>query len=263
MSAPAAVLARPARRWSRPHPALARLAFIASLLVIWEVAARRFGDPLFVSPPSRVLQALFALVHNRDVMMAVALTAWEILAAFVLSVAIGLALGLAVGLSRFTRGSIYPIILLLYALPQATILPLFVLVFGIGAASKIAFGVSHGAFPLILTVAASARRIDPVLATSARSMGAGRRQMLRSVIFPQLLPGFFTGMRLAMAAVLLGVLLAELYVSQSGIGFFTTMFTQTFQPQNLFALVLVLAGIAVALNELCRWAERRFSRWRA
>ena len=170
--------------------------------------------------------------------------------AFALSVVIGLAVGLIVGLHRFARGSVYPIILLLYATPQVTILPLFVLVFGIGPASKIAFGASHGVFPITMAVAAGVENIKPILLTSARSMGATRRQILLSVVFPHLIPSFFTGLRLGMTAVLFGVLLAELYVSQSGVGHFTTQFTQTFQPQNLFALVAVLAAIAVALNEL-------------
>ena len=94
-------------------------------------------------------------------------------------------------------------------------------------------------------------------------MGASRRQILASVVFPHMLPSLFTGKRLGMNAVLLGVLLAELYVSQSGVGYLTSMFTQTFQPQKLFALVAVLAAIAVTLNELCRLSERRLSRWRA
>jgi NitT/TauT family transport system permease protein len=147
--------------------------------------------------------------------------------------------------------------------PLATLLPLYVIVFGIGTASKIAFGVSHGVFPIIVTVTSGVQNIDPVLLKSAQSMGASQRQVFTSVVFPHLIPSFFTGMRLAMTAVLLGVLLAELYVSQAGVGFFTSMFTQTFQPQNLFALVCVLAAIAVVLNELCRWAEKRFSRWHA
>jgi ABC-type nitrate/sulfonate/bicarbonate transport system permease component len=244
------------------HPTAARLAIIAVALLAWELGARLFGDPLFVSPPSRVVPALLQLAHNKEIIAAVGLTCWELVAAFVLSVVIGLGLGLVVGLNRFTRGSLYPIILLLYATPQATILPLFVLVFGIGTASKIAFGVSHGMFPILMTVAAGVQNIPPILLTSARSMGANRRQILTSVIFPHMVPTFFTGLRLGMTAVLFGVLLAELYVSQSGIGHFTTEFTQTFQPQNLFALVAVLATIAVTLNELCRWAESRFTRWR-
>ena len=66
-----------------------------------------------------------------------------------------------------------------------------------------------------------------------------------------------------MSAVLLGVLLAELYVSQAGVGYLTSTYTQTFQPQNLFALIVILAAIAVVLNELCRLSETRLSRWQA
>jgi ABC-type nitrate/sulfonate/bicarbonate transport system permease component len=247
----------------RVRPAAARLGIVAMGLLIWEAGARWFGDPLFISPPSRVAAALFQLAHDREVVAAVGLTCWELVVAFAFSVTIGVTLGLLVGLHRFTRRSMYPVILLLYAIPQATILPLFVLVFGIGAASKIAFGVTHGIFPILLTVAAGVQNIDPVLLTSARSMGASRRQILVSVIFPYMVPSFFTGLRLGMTAVLFGLLLAELYVSQSGVGHLTTEFTQTFQPQKLFALVAVLAAIAVTLNELCRRAESRFSRWHA
>lgn len=244
-------------------PGVARLGVIAAFVVAWEAGARLFGDPLFISPPSRVLVAILHLARESDVVGAVKLTCWELLAAFALSVAIGLAVGLLVGLNRFSRGSIYPVILLLYGMPLATVLPLFVLVFGIGAASKIAFGVSHGVFPIILTVAAGVQNIKPILLTCARSMGASRRQILFSVVFPHMLPSLFTGMRLGMSAVLLGVLLAELYVSQSGVGYLTSTYTQTFQPQNLFALVVILAAIAVALNELCRASETRLTRWQA
>jgi ABC-type nitrate/sulfonate/bicarbonate transport system permease component len=243
--------------------ALARLGVVAAILMAWEIGARMFGDPLFISPPSRVLVAILHLVREKDVVAAVSLTCWELIAAFALSLMIGLIVGLLVGMHRFTRGSIYPIILLLYAMPLATVLPLFVIVFGIGAASKIAFGVSHGVFPIILAVAAGVQNIKPILLTSAKSMGASRRQILFSVVFPHMLPSLFTGMRLGMSAVLLGVLLAELYVSQAGVGYLTSMFTQTFQPQNLFALVAILAAIAVALNELCRSSERRLNRWHA
>lgn len=249
-------------KWRLP-PLAARLGVVGAILVAWEAGARRFGDPLFISPPSRVLVAMTHLVTQKDVIAAVTLTCWELVAAFLLSVAIGLIVGLIVGLHRFSRGSIYPIILLLYAMPLATVLPLFVIIFGIGAASKIAFGVSHGMFPIILAVAAGVQSIRPILLTSARSMGANRRQILFSIVFPHMLPSLFTGMRLAMSAVLLGVLLAELYVSQAGVGHLTRVYTDTFQPQNLFALIAILAAIAVALNELCRVSETRLSRWQA
>jgi NitT/TauT family transport system permease protein len=176
---------------------------------------------------------------------------------------IGLAVGLAVGLQRFTYRSFMPIILLLYGTPQITILPLFVLYFGIGPASKIAFGVSHGMFPIIVTVVAGLQNMKPILLTSARSMGASRWQTFRWVIFPHIIPSFFTGMRLAMTGVLLGVLLAELYVSTAGIGYFTTLFTQSFNPTKLLGLISVLAAMAIVLNEIVRRVELHYSRWRS
>jgi NitT/TauT family transport system permease protein len=193
---------------------------------------------------------------------ALRLTLFELAVAFVIAVALGLVVGLVVGLHPFTRRSTMPIILLLYGTPQITILPLFILYFGIGPASKIAFGVTHGMFPIMLAVVAGVQNLKPILLTSARSMGASRWQILRWVIFPHMIPSFFAGMRLGMTGVLLGVLLAELYVSTAGIGHFTTLFTENFDPTKLFGLVVMLAAMAIGLNEIVRRAEVRFSRWR-
>ena len=156
-----------------------------------------------------------------------------------------------------------PIVLLLYGTPQITILPLFILYFGIGPASKIAFGVTHGMFPTgMVTVVAGMQNIKPILLTSAKSMGADRWQIMRWVIFPHMIRELFRRhMRLGMSGVLIGVLLAELYVSTAGIGYYTTLFTQSFNPAKLLGLISVLAAMAIVLNEIVRRAEVRFSRW--
>jgi ABC-type nitrate/sulfonate/bicarbonate transport system permease component len=244
------------------HPGLARLAVVAAFLLLWEIAARLWIDPAFLSPPSRVVASLGALFETQGVPRALGITLWELGIAFAISVAIGLAVGLAVGLSRFSNRSLMPIILLLYGIPQITILPLFILSFGIGPPSKVAFGVTHGIFPIIVTVAAGVQNLKPILMTAAHSMGASRWQIFRWVIFPHMIPTFFAGMRLGMSGVLLGVLLAELYVSSAGIGYFTQLFTQDFDPTKLLGLVSVLAAMAIALNEMVRRAELHFGRWR-
>ena len=244
------------------RPGLARLGVVILLFIIWEIAARFFVDKLFLSPPSRVFTELGAVFETRGVPAALQITAWELAVAFAMSVVIGLVVGLAVGLHRFSHRSLMPIILLLYGTPQITILPLFILYFGIGPACKIAFGVTHGIFPIVVTVVAGVQNIKPILLRSAASMGAGRWQIFRWVIFPHMIPSFFAGMRLGMTGVLLGVLLAELYVSTAGIGYFTTLFTQSFNPTKLLGLISVLAAMAIALNEIVRRAELRYSRWR-
>lgn len=245
------------------HPALAQLTVVAAFLGAWEIAARYFVDKMFLSPPSRVYGEIGRVFATKGVNEALLLTLYELGIAFVIAVAIGMAVGLAIGLSGFARRSFLPIVLLLYGTPQITILPLFILYFGIGPPSKIAFGVTHGIFPIMLTIIAGVQNLKPILVTSARSMGASRWHILRYVIFPHMIPSFFAGMRLGMTGVLLGVLLAELYVSTAGIGHFTTMFTQNFDPTRLLGLISVLAAMAIVLNEIVRRAEIHYSRWRA
>jgi NitT/TauT family transport system permease protein len=251
------------RRWFLRHPGVARLGVVLVLVAIWEIAARFFVSPNFLSPPSRVIFAFDDVLATKGVPEALRVTFYELAVSFVIAVTIGVTVGLAVGLSRFANRSFMPIILLLYGTPQITVLPIFVLLFGIGPASKIAFGVTHGIFPVAILVVAGVQNLKPIYLTSARSMGAGRWHILRYVILPHMVPSFFTSMRLAMTGVLLGVLLAELYVSTAGIGYFTSIFTQDFDPAKLIGLVSILAAMAVLLNEAVRRAELRYGRWRS
>lgn len=242
-------------------PGYARLLVVAAVLLAWEAGARLFGDPLFVCPPSAVLITLPQLLADPKIAYALGITVVEMVVAFVLAAGLGLSFGLAIGLERFTKRALMPVVLLLYAIPQTTVLPLFVLAFGIGPEAKIAFGLSQGIFPVIVSTVAGVANLPPALLTAARSMGASRAQVVQTVVIPHMVPSFFTGLRLGMTAVLLGVLIAELYVSTAGLGYYTRHFAQSFSPPKLFALIAVLAAIAVSLNEVCRMAERRFTRW--
>lgn len=247
---------------ARLAPAALRLVSVVALLGLWELAARRWIDPQFASPPSRVFPAIPRLLGDPALRVAVGSFFVELAIAFALAVVLGIALGALVGATRFGRRSAFPIVLLVYAIPQVTVLPLFVLYFGLGPASKIAFGASHGIFPMILNVVGGMQSVPASYVVSARTMGASRLQLARRVVFPQLVPYLFTGMRVAMAVTLLGVMLAELYVSSTGIGYFTALYSVRFDPTDLFALIAVLALIAIVLNEAVRRLELRFARRR-
>ena len=248
-------------RWLR-SPAGARFGVIILFVLFWEFAARYLIDPIFSAPPSEVLMNMGALLNRPGVVNALVITFYQLAVAFVLSVVIGLLIGLAVGSTRFARMSFFPMITLLYGIPQITILPVIMLTFGIGAASKIVFGVTHGAFPVIIATVASMNNLKPIYQLSAQAMGANRWQKFRYVMLPHMVPGFFTGLRLATAAVLIGVLLAELYASSAGIGRFTTVFSEGFDQKNLLGLVLIVAAIAVLFNSIMRRLEIHFNRWR-
>lgn len=246
---------RYSRIWS------ARLLVITLVLVAWEGAARLWADPMFVAPPSGVAAAIPALLGDAQIIRALLTAFVEIIVAFVLAAIIGTIVGLTLGLSSLPRRSLLPIVFVLYAVPQSIIMPLFVLFLGIGPEAKIAFGFSHGVFAVILSVASGVQSIEPALRRAAYSMGARKWQVLASVILPHVVPSLFTGLRLCMTGVILGVLLAELYVSVAGVGHYTHRFTERFQPDNLFAFIALLAAMAVLLNSLCSVAEARFTRW--
>ena len=235
---------------------------IAGLVLLWEAAARLFGDPAFVAPPSLVLQSLPDLLGDPKVAAALGTALLEMVTAFGLAVIAGATVGIAIGLTTLGRRTFFPFVLLLFGLPQVVVLPLVILIFGLGPASRIAFGFTHGVLPILVTTITGMRSVSPLLISSARSQGATQAQMLRHIIFPTMVATVFTGLRLAMSLTLLGVVLAELFVSTNGIGNYTQIFAETFKPGKLYGLILVLAVTAVALNEIVGRVEARFSRWK-
>lgn len=241
---------------------LTRWCILLLALGLWQILARRGDSQSLVPPPSAIIGGLKSIFSDRGVVIALLWALIELVAAFALSVLIGCVVGYLVSVRLSVERLTLPILLLLYAIPQVTILPLFILYFGLGAACKIAFGVSHGVFPVALSVNAGLKEVKPHHLRWAQSLGASRWRRIVRVLLPQALPTLCTGMRLAMSTTLLGVLLAELYVSSSGVGFYTQLFTDSSQGGKLFALVFTLAAIAVALTGAVRLVERRAARWR-
>jgi ABC-type nitrate/sulfonate/bicarbonate transport system permease component len=239
---------------------LVRGLIVLAVIVALEIYGRLFADPAFVQPPSEILRAWFSTVLlDPRIIFALGMTVLEIACAYTLAVVLGAAIGLAIGATNLSRRAFFPLVLLLYAIPQVSFIPLFVLMFGLGAASKIAFGFSHGIFPVIVAVVGGMNNVPALYLRGARSMGVSKLGIVRHVVFPNIAPSFFVGLRLAMTMTLLGVILAELYVSTAGIGSFTRMFAENYNPAPLFALIGSLAAIALAFNGCVRIVERWFN----
>ena len=256
-----AVMGRPLRAGAKVI--LARVGLLLGVLLVAEIWIRLGGNTDLLAPPSSILRALFTeILPDAEIRRAIMLTLFEVLSAYSLAIGGGLLIGLAIGSTELSRRRFLPIILLLYAIPQVVLLPLFTLGFGIGSASKIAFGFSHGVFPVIVNVVAGMRNVNPLYLKAAQAMGARQYDVVRDVVFPHMVPSFFTGLRLSMTMTLLGVILAELYVSTMGIGYFTKLYAESFDPSPLFALIGTLAIMAIGLNEIVRIVERRQTRWK-
>jgi len=237
-----------------------RCGFLLLILVLWELSARFWVDPMFLSPASKVISSLPALLTKPGLLNALALLLMELIMAFVGSVLMGTALGLMVGMRSSSRKQFLPIVLLLYGTPQITILPIIMLLVGVGVGAKVTFGITHGMFPVILTICSSLQNINPIYLRTGLSLGASKWHTFRYILLPAILPNFFNAIRLSLVASLLGVLLAELFASANGIGFFTRQFTESFDPTSLFGLILVVVFIAVSANTLLSALQRKLSR---
>jgi len=237
--------------------------FLGIILCLWELIVRvGIVDNFFLASPIQIISALDAVAKREAIYQAFAITMSEIAVAYVIAVFSGLIAGTILGLNESVYKSANGIIMILYGVPKSTVLPLFILYFGIGLQSKIAYGAISGFFPILMNTIAGARSIEPSMLSMARSMGAPKSHMFAKIIFPSILPHAFTGMRLGMNHTLLGVFLAELFFSQKGIGYHINMLTSTFKTDELFAIIGIVAAIAIVVNETLRGLENHFSRWR-
>jgi ABC-type nitrate/sulfonate/bicarbonate transport system permease component len=242
---------------------LSRLAVLAGLLGLWEVWASR-GDPLLYVPPSRVWPALgrvLGLEAYPTLLAHFGLTALEVLVAYALAVGLGLTLGFLLGLPRHV-GEIYePLLSALYAIPSVVWYPSLMLCFGLGPASKIAFGVLLGFFPVVLAVLAGIRSVDPHLLTVARSLGAGAGTSFAKVILPGITATLLAGLRAGLALTVVGVLVGEILGARRGLGSLINHAYGLFRTADYVALALLALVLVLVIDGAAAWAEGRARRW--
>jgi ABC-type nitrate/sulfonate/bicarbonate transport system permease component len=189
------------------------------------------------------------------------LTALEVLVAYALAVGLGLTLGFLLGLPRHV-GEIYePLLSALYAIPSVVWYPSLMLFFGLGPASKIAFGVLLGFFPVVLAVLAGIRSVDPHLLTVARSLGAGAGTSFAKVILPGMTATLLAGLRAGLALTVVGVLVGEILGTRRGLGSLINHAYGLFRTADYVALALLALVLVLVVDGAAAWAEGRARRW--
>jgi ABC-type nitrate/sulfonate/bicarbonate transport system permease component len=242
-----------------------RLAVLALALGAWEVGAR-WGDPLLYVPPSRVLPALGRLLSLEaypSLPGHLGLTAVEIAVAYALAAGLGVALGFALGLPRHLGEVFEPILSGLYAVPSVVWYPSLMLWFGLGPASKIAFGFLLGFFPIVLAVLAGIRSVDRHLLTVARAFGAGPGTCFRRVVLPAITGTLVAGLRAGLALTVVGVLVGEVLGARAGLGSLINHAYGFMRTPDYAALSLLALAVVVALDALGALVEARARRWAA
>ena len=217
--------------------------------------------PFFPSP-ARVLGTTVTFLTTGEIYPHLLITLYETGLGFAFSVVVGIAVGTALGTNRTIGETFEPIILSAYAVPKIILLPLLLMIFGVGLEAKVANAAIHGVFPVILNTVVGVREVNRILLKLARSMNASRWQTFQKITFPSMVLPVFTGLRIALGFAFLGSLLAELFESKIGLGFLVTHFYNTTQISKMLAVILFVFILIMSINAGMKRMENSLSRWR-
>lgn len=236
---------------------------IVLFLLLWE-ALPRLGivNPGYLSPPSAVVAAIFDLAANGQLLKHLEASLLRSLAGLALAIVFGVGLGLLMGWFTRLESILDPLLQLFRQTSALALFPVFILFLGIGEGSKIAIIFWACFWPILLSTISGVKQVDTLLINSALSMGANRRFLFLKIVLPSASPSIFTGVRLAGAYCITALVAAEMIGAHSGLGFLTLNSQEVFQIPSMYAGILLLALVGLALNFLLALLERRFTRWR-
>jgi ABC-type nitrate/sulfonate/bicarbonate transport system permease component len=236
------------------HPITMRMFSFGLALAVWEYAGR---IPLSAAFPTfmETLGGLIEMVGDGSLFKAFLITLKPLIIGLIISVVLGIDLGIYMGLSRFGEWLASPIFIVAQAAPLAALIPVITFAYGIGLTSKV-LTVCIMAMPLMVLNTLSAVRNTPgSLTEMGRSYLGTRGQIITKIILPAASPIIFAGLRLGSAAAVIGVILAELLITPTGIGYLISYNQSIADYPKMYAAILSILVLSVMFAELLEWIE--------
>jgi ABC-type nitrate/sulfonate/bicarbonate transport system permease component len=252
------------RSWldTRWFPWVVRSGSILALLGVWEYVGRQQETTLFFVPVSLVVGALWELVQTPDFWDAYRQTLIPFIWGWSLAIVVGIAAGLVIGRFRTVLALTTPYLTFLNALPVSTLVPVAVILLGIGYPSRVLVVFLFAVVEITLNTAAGVRYVDRDLIDMGRAFNASEWRLFRKVILPASSPGIMAGVRIGTGRAVVGMVVVEILLVAVGVGLLILRYRGRFQSANLYALVLSLIIFGILLLGLARMVERRVSRWK-
>jgi NitT/TauT family transport system permease protein len=250
----------------RLEPAMLGSASIILLLVVWEALPRIVplspGTKLFFTTPSQIAGTLWRLFATGAIWTPLGVSASAFALGLVLSIAVGLPLGVLIGRSRTLNAMLDPFITAFNATPRLVFLPLLMLWFGLGLEMKVVIVFIGALFPILINTYEGVRNADRTLINVVRSFGASEWDVARLVVVPNAMPYIIAGLRLAVGRAVLGVVVAEFFGSESGLGVMMVQAAGRYQVDVVFSGLIVFAALSLAMTAMVQVLENRLSGWR-
>lgn len=243
-----------------------RLLLVAAWLGSWELAATHWIDPFNYSKPSAILDRLIGWftegTSQGSIWEQIRYTLLEAGAGFVLGSAAGIVLGIVLGRSRFLSDVCAPFIKAANAIPRIILASLFVIWFGLGMSSKIATAFVLVFFAVFFNAFQGAREVDRNLVNNARILGAGRRQVLGTIVVPSAASWILASLHSAFGFAIIGAVVGEYSGADKGLGLLINLSQGTFDAAGIYAGMIIITVIALLAEWLLTLLENRLLRWR-
>lgn len=225
-----------------------------ALFVLWYVASSDSGN-FFFPPLAKILAAFDKVWINAGGFGDIAISLWRLAIGFLASLVFSLVVGVVLGLSKSARDYTEPVFEFFRAIPPTVMIPVLLVVSGIGDASKIAV-ISFGClWPMLLNTIEGVRSIDPVLKDTCRVYRIHGLRRLFSLTLPAAAPQIVTGMRTGLSIAIILMVISEMFASRNGMGFMIIQFQRTFSIPEMWSGILLLGLIGVLLSLLMRVVE--------
>src|ERR1700716_1319702 len=218
-------------------------------------AAFFFGEPL------EVFARLWRWFASGEIYEHLWVTLIETLLAFLIGTVSGVVIGLWLALSPTASALLDPYIKAINAMPRVILAPIFFVWFGLGIASKVALGVTLVFFIVFFNVYQGVREVSPVVLANARMLGAGQRQLLRTVYRPRATSWAFPSLHTSVGLAFVGAVVGEYLGSARGVGYLILQAEGTFDVNTVFAGIVVLTLFALVLDGLVGVIEKRLMKW--
>jgi NitT/TauT family transport system permease protein len=247
------------RRGRQAGAVLLPTAFAAAVLLLWEAGVRLAQVPeVILPPPSAILEAAW---EDRAILLRHAVpTTLESAAGFLLATALGVAIAVLITYSRPARLALYPNLVLFQLVPKIALAPLFLIWFGIGSSSRLAFAVFIAFFPIVIASVSGLAHVDRNMVRLCRALTGTEWQIFVHVRFPAALPYIFGGMKVGVTLAIIGVVIGEFITAQAGLGYLIIFATSRADTAVALAAILVLCASGLALFGLVAAAERLAAR---
>ena len=233
------------------------------LLLIWELAARLgFIDVRFFPAPSKIFSQLLILDENGSLWVNFWASMQRLFWGFLFGGIPALVLGVTMGLSRPLRMLVEPLISATYPVPKSAILPLVLLICGLGEASKIVMVAIGIFYPIVINSMAGVLEINKIHFDVSRNFGASRWQVFRTVALPGAMPLILTGVRLGIGLGLVLISLAEIVGAKSGLGYMMWNAWEILSVETMYVGLLVIAILGIAFSQSITELERFIVPWK-